>query len=151
MARVCNCGSHDMKSLKAIREQYNTETKSTTIGGGIFSGGGVGVGAAKTSGSLAPKIAKNIESRVPKKPGILGILLWIFLAFMFFGIGVQEIASADGSALYFTFSVVAALIVIVKIVGRMKYSSKYDKYRRTWYCFSCGNFWVYEKRVEGST
>ena len=151
MARVCNCGSHDMKSLKAIREQYNTETKSTTIGGGIFSGGGVGVGAAKTSGSLAPKIAKNIESRVPKKPGILGILLWIFLAFMFFGIGVQEIDSADGSALYFTFSVVAALIVIVKISGRKNYSSKYDKYRRTWYCFSCGNFWVYEERVKGSS
>jgi len=151
MAKICNCGSHDMKSLKAIREQYNTETKSTTIGAGIFSGGGVGAGVARTSGSLAPKIAKNIESRVPKKPGILGILVWFFLAFMFFGVGVQEIDSVDGSALYFTFSVVAALIVIVKIVGRMKYSSKYDKYRRTWYCFSCGNFWVYEKRVEGST
>ena len=151
MARVCNCGSDNMKSLKAIREQYNTETKSTTIGAGIFSGGGVGAGVARTSGSLAPKIAKNIESRVPKKPGILGILVWFFLAFMFFVVGVQEIDSVDGSALYFTFSVVAALIVIVKIVGRMKYSSKYDKYRRTWYCFSCGNFWVYEKRVEGST
>jgi len=151
MARVCNCGSDNMKSLKAIREQYNTETKSTTIGAGIFSGGGVGAGAARTSGSLAPKIAKNIESRVPKKPGILGILVWFFVAFMFIGVGVQEIDSVDGSALYFTFSVVAALIVIVKIVGRMKYSSKYDKYRRTWYCFSCGNFWVYEKRVEGST
>ena len=107
-----------------------------------------GTGCLSSKGG---EIAKNIESRVPKKPGILGILVWFFLAFMFFGVGVQEIDSVDGSALYFTFSVVAALIVIVKIVGRMKYSSKYDKYRRTWYCFSCGNFWVYEKRVEGST
>ena len=53
MARSCNCGSSDMKSIKAIREQYNTDTSSTTIGAGIFSGGGVGVGAAKTSGTLA--------------------------------------------------------------------------------------------------
>ena len=151
MARVCNCGSDNMKSLKAIREQYNTETKSTTIGAGIFSGGGVGAGVARTSGSLAPKIAKNIESRVPKKPGILGILVWFFLAFMFFGIGVQETDSIDGGTLYFTISVVSLLVVIAKISGRMRYSSKYDKYRRTWYCFSCGNFWVYEKRVKGST
>lgn len=145
MARVCNCGSDNMKSLKAIREQYNTETKSTTIGAGIFSGGGVGAGVARTSGSLAPKIAKNIESRVPKKPGILGILLWILLAFAMFSFGVSE-----GETFGLGVSAVAALIVIVKIVGRMKYSSKYDKYRRTWYCFSCGNFWVYEKRVKGT-
>jgi len=150
MARVCNCGSHDMKSLKAIREQYNTVTSSTTIGAGIFSGGGVGVGAAKTSGTLAPKVAKNIENRVPKKPGIFSIIIWVFVVLFFFGVGAQEAESADGGGVFFTFAVVAAIVVIAKISGRKTYSKKYDKYRRTWYCFSCGNFWVYKKRVKDS-
>ena len=151
MARSCNCGSSDMKSLKAIREQYNTDTSSTTIGAGIFSGGGVGVGAAKTSGTLAPKIAKDIENRVPKKPGIFSIIIWIFVAWLFFGVGVQELGSADGGGLYFAFAIIATIVAIAKISGRKTYSKKYDNYRRTWYCFSCGNFWVYEERVKGST
>jgi len=151
MARVCNCGSDDMKSLKAIREQYNTETKSTTIGAGILFGGGAGAGAARTSGSLAPKIAKKIESRVPNKPGILGIIIWMLVAFIFLMFGVSEEAATMGLFGRFGVSAVATLVVIVKISGRKNYSSKYDKYRRTWYCFSCGNFWVYEKRVKGST
>ena len=88
MAKVCNCGSRDMKSLKAIREQYNTKTNSTTIGA-IFSGGSIGVGAAKTSGTLAPKIAKDIEHRVPKKPGIFSILLWTLLTCVFLVVGFQ--------------------------------------------------------------
>ena len=151
MARTCNCGSDNMKSLKAIREQYNTETKSTTIGAGIFSGGGVGVGVAKTSGTLAPKVAKDIESRVPNKPGIFSILLWIFVTWLFIGVGVQESGSADFGSFYFIVSAITILIVIVKIIGRTNYNKKYDHYRRTWYCFSCGNFWVYENRVKGST
>ena len=152
MARSCNCGSSDMKSLKAIREQYNTDTSSTTVGAGIFSGGGVGVGAAKTSGTLAPKVAKDVENRVPKKSGIFNIIIWILVTWLFFGVGIQESGSADGGALFnFTIAVVAAIVVFIKISGRKTYSKKYDKYRRTWYCFSCGNFWVYEDRVKGST
>ena len=158
MARSCNCGSSDMKSIKAIREQYNTDTSSTTIGAGIFGAGGVGggrggfgVGAAKTSGTLAPKVAKDIENRVPKKPGIFSIIIWIFVAWLFFGVGVQESGSADGGGLYFAFTIIATIVVIAKISGRKTYPKKYDNYRRTWYCFSCGNFWVYEERVKGST
>jgi|TARA_Y100000294_G_scaffold9992_1_gene9405 hypothetical protein len=149
MAKVCNCGSYDMKSLKAIREQYNTQTSSTTIGA-IFSGGGVGVGAAKTSGTLAPKVAKDIENRVPKKPGIFSILLWIFITWVFLGVGLQESDSPEGGSFFFIVSAITILIVIVKIMGRKNYDKKYDHFRRTWYCFSCGNFWVYKKRVKGS-
>ena len=151
MAKVCNCGSHDMKSLKAIREQYNTKTNSTTIGAAIFSGGGVGVGAAKTSGTLAPKIAKDIENRVPKKPGIFSILLWTLITWFFLGVGFQEINNSEDGSFYFIVSAITILIVIVKIIGRKNYNKKYDRFRRTWYCFSCGNFWVYKNRVKGST
>ena len=36
--RACNCGSNDMKSIKAISEQLEITSKTTTLGGGIFGG-----------------------------------------------------------------------------------------------------------------
>ena len=70
--RVCNCGSSDMKSIKAISEQLEIKSRTTTVGGGFFGGKG-GVGAARSYGNLSPGIIKKIQWRIPHKTGIFSI------------------------------------------------------------------------------
>ena len=70
--RSCNCGSRDMKSIKAISEQLEIKSRSTTVGGGFFGGKG-GVGAARSYGNLSPGIIKKIQWRIPHKTGIFNI------------------------------------------------------------------------------
>ena len=150
MARNCNCGSDNMKSLKAISEQLNIKSSSTTVGGGFFGGRG-GVGAAKSYGNMSPELVKKIQNRIPHKTGIFNIIWGLLLTFL--SLVLMAAMSEDGEdikffiGLFFFF----VLVVIVKIVGRFRYRKKYDHYRRTWYCFSCGNFWVYKERVKGTT
>jgi len=149
--RSCNCGSSDMKSIKAISEQLEIKSRTTTVGGGFFGGKG-GVGAARSYGNLSPGIIKKIQWRIPHKTGIFNILMWIIISFV-----VMVLAGAtieiDGSpnVILLGMLLVSLLVLIVKIVGRFRYGKKYDVYRRTWYCFDCGNFWVYKDRVQGTT
>jgi len=78
MSRICyNCESPDIKAIDAIRTQLKNEV---SLGTGFASVGssGLGVRGALTSGSVATTLVKNIENRMPKKPGIVRILIFIF-------------------------------------------------------------------------
>ena len=150
MARVCNCGSREMKSIKAISEQYAIKSSSISIGGGFFGGKG-GIGAAKNYGNMSPEIVKEIKNHIPHKTGIFNIFWWLLLTFFSLGLMATMLEDGEDTKFFIGLFFFCFLVMIVKIIGRWNYSSKYDKYRRTWYCFSCGNFWVYDKRVKGST
>ena len=148
--RSCNCGSSDMKSIKAISEQLEIKSRTTTVGGGFFGGKG-GVGAARSYGNLSPGIIKKIQWRIPHKTGIFNILMWIIISFVLLILAGAMLESLpEQMPFWMGVWLVSLLVVIVKIVGRFRYGKKYNEYRRTWYCFDCGNFWVYKDRVKGS-
>ena len=149
--RSCNCGSSDMKSIKAISEQLEIKSRTTTVGGGFFGGKG-GVGAARSYGNLSPGIIKKIQWRIPHKTGIFNILMWIIISFLLLILAGAMLESLpEQMPFWMGVWLVSLLVLIVKIVGRFRYGKKYDVYRRTWYCFDCGNFWVYKDRVQGTT
>lgn len=145
MARVCsNCKSSEFKQIGAIRSQLLQKNSSTTFGIGTMSGG-IGLGGAKSSGTSAPQLIKNIDARNPTKPSILKIIILFILLGIFFGVGNQQSeleSSGPGPALYYIISLILIIPIILSIRGRIKYKSKLELYNRTWYCFSCGQFRV---------
>jgi len=140
MARTCgNCGSSDIKAASAVAEQFHINTKATVIGGGFFGGSG-GVGAAVSRGSTSPEVLKKIKLEVPHRAGFFSILLWIVLTFVFASLYTGDPEDTVAMWLF----LLSFLTLIVKIVRIFTYPKRRRHYQRTWYCFSCGQFRIFE-------
>ena len=151
MARVCNCGSKELKTLTAIQGQFKTNTSSKTLGGGIFGGGGggmkMGAGVASTSGESSAELLKKVQYYVPKyPPSMITILVFVFAAL--FGAllwGNPGPADSTNPQIGLVMFIVGLFFAVTKYRRRRKYPSEYDEFKRTWYCFSCGSFMTFKK------
>ena len=155
--RCYHCKSSETKTVHAAIEQLKINTSSKTIGGGIFGGGGggmkAGVGVAKTEGGSSPELIKKLEDRIPINPPqpsyfSLPMLPWWFG--MCVAIGWKY--STDDPNGPNVPGLIALCILIPGLILHHKrrkksfelvwvdYKEKYSKFKKLWYCFSCGEF-----------
>jgi len=157
MARTCiNCKSSDIKQITAAILQLTQETTSSTstIAAGIVSGGKMGIGGAKSSGSSssAPILLKRLRNKFPTRSGKFVTVLYVFIFFFFLFLSVVPSSLSNiGQENNLLLIWVAYIIVIIfgylfykAFQSRRKYKSKLDRCNRTWYCFSCGQYTIFK-------
>ena len=136
MPTCYHCKSSQVKKISAIISQG---TKNIELGHGIVGIGaskkGLGIGGArgKTGGQIKSALVKKLEKEKPED-GInilfFGIIFLIFAIFF------------SNTPAFYIVGGIAVVCFALFAIGRKTYPSELDRFNRTWYCYTCGDYSV---------
>ena len=151
MAKCKSCGGNNAKKLSII-EKMGTETGTASTRGIGVSGGGIGLGSARTKinkkSVAASEASFSPTTEVPstnlyKGCGIafIGVIAWLMLS------SVLNLSS--------NVSVIGAIILFIVIFffqamqddpemdeWHEEYTRQKEEWQKTWMCLDCGHKWV---------
>ena len=121
-----------------------------TVGGGVDKQGYSAFGA-KTTGTSGPKLLSKLKEKYPKKSGIFKVTAYgfLFIGFLIAGIGGFFDKTSDGGTVTASiFMIVVAVLILGAfsraIISRKTFDERVERYKRTWYCFSCGKYTLFK-------
>ncbi len=131
------CNSENVQRLSVIYQSgtHKINTSSTTVGGGYFSGPGIGIGSTATSGKQQSIIAK--KAAPPSKRSYLPLLLLVpgFLIFRYSDGGLNALIG---------FILMLASVAWVYFAYRYnsgEWREKQSIWEASWHCNRCGEIY----------
>jgi hypothetical protein len=141
------CGSPDVKKLSLVYEEGNSTVNLSTTGVG-FSGGGLGVGVANSTGMSRSLLAQNATPPA-KRTNSVGCFFVMALMSLVFGV-MAIIAGGDALPAGIVFALLGAGVsylcfksqTTVDKWNREEYPKLYHHWNTTFLCTRCSNRFV---------